>query len=107
MNTLIHCSAFIAFVFINWSNDKEKEQTNPKINNIEKFMLIENVCPISRSNINYINLNDFTKYLGKIIKNMSHDYHIEIIEEILKDFSFSNILYEKFEEFINKFFNNK
>jgi len=54
-----------------------------------------------------INVCDFIKYISKIIKNKNkiNGDVIDLIEEIVKDFSFSIAIYGKFQQFLNLFFN--
>lgn len=94
-----------------------------KANQMEKFMKIENSRPsevshsysvlfdLGNKKLNQprlLNLHDFFKFLKKIVSvNYEHDTDFVLSKEIIKDFSFSNTIFEKCEEFMNLFFDNQ
>ena len=55
-----------------------------------------------------INLHEFFKYLKKISgQNYENDDDFKLSREIIQDFSFSDTLFKKCEEFMNLFFDNQ
>jgi hypothetical protein len=55
-----------------------------------------------------LNLHEFFKYMKKIVsQNFENDNHFRLSREIIQDFSFSDTLYNKCEEFMNLFFDNQ
>jgi hypothetical protein len=113
----MRCCSFLTFL----SFYKDGEET--KVNQMEKFMKIENsksleisqnygalfdLANIKTNQPRLLNLHDFFKFLKKIVSmNYEHDNDFGLSKEIIKDFSFSNTLFEKCEEFMNLFFDNQ
>ena len=115
---LLRCCSFLTFLSF-YKEDGEEI----KANQMEIFMKIEN-CKSNEQNghLNILfdfatlksnqprllNLHDFFKFLKKIVRqNYENAKDFELSSEIIKDFSFSDILYQKCEEFMNLFFDNQ
>jgi hypothetical protein len=115
---LLRCCSFLTFLYFN--KDKGEEI---KTNGMEKFMKIDRAKSTEHKGGNslifdmgnfksnqprLLNLHDFFKSIKKIVRqNYENDKEFEILNELLKDFSFSDTLYKKCEEIMNLFFDNQ
>ena len=87
--------------FMKIENSKSNEQN-------ENFNLLFNLGTLKSNQPRLLNIHDFFKFLKKIVRqNYENDKDFELSSEIIKDFSFSDILYQKCEEFMNLFFDNQ
>ena len=55
----------------------------------------------------FLNINDFIKNIKKINESLHNDQEFNVVTEIVKDFSFSNALFNKCEDLLNLFFNTQ
>ena len=85
-------------------------------NNLENFLIIlkkSELKEVTRGIIIFpqdrdINLNDFMKGIKKIVENFLFAKQSFIVcEEILKDFSFSRIMFKKCNDFLHMFFETR
>lgn len=62
---------------------------------------------ISYHNDKILNLNDFMKQITEIISEYKDNTKFLVIQEIMKDFSFSRTLFKKCGELLNIFFDSQ
>ncbi len=76
----------------------------------------KSLSELRNANMNkIISVNEFIKYLTKIMKFNNTNFNIEeldentskLLQEILNNFSFSNVIFEKFEQFLSLFYNSQ
>lgn len=114
----MRCCSFLTF--LSFSNEDGEEL---KANQMEKFMKVENskilehngnscllfeLANLKNNQSRLLNLHEFFKYLKKIVgQNYESDSDFQLSRDIIQDFSFSDTLYKKCEEFMNLFFDNQ
>jgi len=92
-----------------------ENQEESKSNQIDKFMTFDNKDRvmqdphkiISYHNDKILNLNDFMKQISEIINEYKDNTKFLVIQEIIKDFSFSRTLFKKCGEFLSIFFDSQ
>jgi hypothetical protein len=113
LETMVKCASFLTWIYF---HDNEgrcgvcSENCTRKLE-MEKFMQLsinERAMSYSRQTPPVINLNDFIKYLKKISETMDQTTEfVKTSKEIIKDFSYSSTIFNKLEDFLNIFFDNK
>jgi hypothetical protein len=106
----LRCCSFLTH--INFESLSNKNKTTNSQNQIAKFLVGDNINTNSSSysynRVYPINISDFIKNLKLILKNLrGNEDYFDIINEIIKDMSFSNEIYRKFEEMFNIFFDDQ
>jgi hypothetical protein len=92
--TIVRCTCFISFVS-HHTNELEG-------NNLRRFLLDEDI-----ENLRKIELNQFIKYLNKIIELSPNEEYPKVLKDILSDYAICQLIFEKFEGYINLFFSNR